>query len=268
MRLSETGPYATGFWRGALALPFLALWAYSDSRVNVAGRPPVLKWDSRFFWAGFFFAGDLALWHWSLLLTSIAASTLEVSLAPIIVTLFAWLAWRERPRPLFLVALGFALVGVFLIVSPNLVNARRAFIGDLLGLGTAVFYAGYLIVVSRLRGTYSAGTVMFWSTLIFTALLFPLALTQQFLPHSTHGWMLLLGLALTSQFLGQGLITYALAHLSATFGSFGLYLQPVAAAFYAWWLLGERLMPIQFAGAAAVLTAIALARASKQNAAG
>src|SRR5262249_32328644 len=81
VRLSETGPTATAFWRGALALPFLALWAALEARARdpaLPRRPAALR-DGRFFWAGFLFAGDLALWHWSLLLTTVAASTLEAN---------------------------------------------------------------------------------------------------------------------------------------------------------------------------------------------
>jgi len=32
VRLSETGPTATAFWRGCLALPLLALWAWLERR--------------------------------------------------------------------------------------------------------------------------------------------------------------------------------------------------------------------------------------------
>src|SRR5438093_13622685 len=90
VRLSETGPTATAFWRGAFALPLLAVWAVLEARARAAapppagrppaGRPPAApppaatpterSWrDPMFFWAGVFFAGDLALWHASLLLT-------------------------------------------------------------------------------------------------------------------------------------------------------------------------------------------------------
>jgi drug/metabolite transporter (DMT)-like permease len=267
VRLSETGPTATAFWRGALALPFLALWALLEARPGGRARPgrgPALR-DGRFFWAGFFFAGDLALWHWSLLLTSIAASTLEANLAPIFVTLIAWVAWHERPSGRFLLALGLALGGVVLIVSHKLGQGSRALLGDALGIGTACFYAGYIAIVSRLRATYGTGLVMASTTLVFTVLLLPLALTQKFLPDTASGWMLLVGLALIAQFFGQGLIAYALAHLPATFGSVGLYVQPVAAALYARIFLGEQLAPLQIAGACIVLGAIALARSAKQT---
>jgi drug/metabolite transporter (DMT)-like permease len=266
VRLSETGPTATAFWRGALALPLLALWAWLEPRRGDRGSPRgVPARDARFFWAGLFFAGDLALWHWSLLLTTIAASTLEANLAPIFVTLIAWLAWHERPNGRFLLALALALGGVLLIVSNKLGHGSRALLGDALGIGTACFYAGYIAVVSRLRATYGTGVVMASTTLVFTLLLLPLALTQKFLPDTASGWMLLVGLALLAQFFGQGLIAYALAHLPATFGSVGLYVQPIAAAIYARIFLGERLAPVQILGACIVLGAIALARAAKQS---
>jgi drug/metabolite transporter (DMT)-like permease len=266
VRLSETGPTATAFWRGVLALPFLALWAHLETRTAAPARPPRPRplRDGRFFWAGFFFAGDLALWHWSLLLTTVAASTLEANLAPIFVTLIAWLAWHERPKGRFLLALGLALAGVVLIVSEKLGHGSRALLGDVLGVGTACFYAGYIAVVSRLRATYGTGVVMASTTLVFTLLLLPLALTQKFLPDTASGWMLLAGLALVAQFFGQGLIAYALAHLPATFSSVGLYVQPIAAALYARLFLGEQLAPVQILGACIVLGAIALARTAKQ----
>src|SRR5437588_12048313 len=106
-------------------------------------------------------------------------------------------------------------------------------------------------------------SVMFASTLVFTLILLPLALLQKFLPATAAGWWVLLGCALTAQVLGQGLIAYALAHLPATFGAVGLYVQVVAAGVYAWLLLGERLAPVQIAGGAVVLAAIALARRAR-----
>lgn len=307
VRLSQTGPTATAFWRGALALPLLALWAILEARsggrsraaaasrgdhgAESAAAPRIRPFDVRLLWAGFFFAGDLALWYWSLLETSIAASTLEANLAPIVVTLAAWLLWRERPSPRFVAALACAVVGMLLIMSPELsahgplsgltarvaasatstVSAQGAspgqiehrLSGDLLGLATACFYAGYLIVVARLRAARGAGSVMLWVTLVFTLMLLPIALTQRFLPRTLTGWADLAALALIAQFFGQGLIAYALAHLPATFGSVGLYVQPIAAAVYAWLLLGERLSAVQIAGAAIVLAAIALARSAQ-----
>ncbi len=263
VRLSQTGPTATAFWRGALALPFLAVWALLERRR--AAQPRASLREPGFLWAGVFFAGDLLLWHWSLLMTSIAASTLEANCAPILVTVFAWLLWGERPRPAFVLATACAFGGMLLILLPKLhAGGTHVFTGDLLGLGTACFYAGYLMVVSRLRTRHGTGIVMLTSTAVFTVILLPLALTQRFLPLDAHGWWLLVGIALSAQVLGQSLIAYAFAHLPATFGAVGLYVQVIAAAGYAWLILGERLSPVQILGAGIVLVSIALARTTRR----
>lgn len=269
VRLSQTGPTATAFWRGALALPFLAAWVLLERpgralRTTATAAPPS-RCEPLFLWAGVFFAGDLALWHASLLLTSIAASTLEANCAPIFVTLAAWALWGERPRLGFLLALAGACGGMLLILAPKLSAGRHALFGDALGLGTACFYAAYILAVARLRTRHGTAIVMFNTTLVFTVLLLPLALGQKFLPDNLHGWLLLGGCALSAQVIGQSLIAYALAHLPATFGSVGLYVQVIAAAIYARLLLDERLTPLQLAGGLVVLIAIALARTTQRS---
>src|SRR2546429_9358136 len=40
VRLPETGPTATAFWRGAFALPLLAVWAGLEPRARAAAPPP------------------------------------------------------------------------------------------------------------------------------------------------------------------------------------------------------------------------------------
>jgi drug/metabolite transporter (DMT)-like permease len=294
VRLTETGPTAAAFWRGCLALPLLAIWALLDSRGEAAApeaerrdaraladaRPPAAGSQRRatvglarlfagcrdpgFLLAGVYFAGDLALWHWSLLLTSVAASTLEASLAPLVVILYAWLRWRERPSARFLGATLLAFVGLLLVVSPKFAQGGSAFLGDALGLGTACFYAAYIVAVARLRTRYSTGVVMFNSTVVFTVLLLPLGLTQKFLPDDLSGWAALAGCAVAAQTLGQGLIAYALAHLRPTFSSLGLLLQTLGAAASAWLVLGERLSAVQIIGALVIVAGVALARSARQ----
>jgi drug/metabolite transporter (DMT)-like permease len=280
VRLAETGPTATAFWRGCLALPALALWALLESRVCASDalsspKPPASRWRSAvaavfssfrepgFLWAGVFFAGDLALWNSSLLLTSIAASTLESSLAPVLATFMVWVFWRERPTARFLVATAFALLGMLLIVSPKLGHGGSALLGDALGLGTAVFFAAYILAIARLRASHGTGLVMFNSTLVFTVLLLPLALAQKFIPDTARGWAVVAAITVLAHLLGQGLIAYALAHLRPTFSSLGLLLQTLGAAASAWLVLGERLGPLQIVGALVVVGAVAVARSAR-----
>ena len=266
VRLSETGPTATAFWRGCLALPLLGLWALLEPASNRGpdpkpGRIAGLRWVA----AGLFFAADLALWNWSLLLTSVAASTLEANLAPLFVTFFLWLFYHERPTARFMTATAFALCGMLLMVSPKFGHGGSAFVGDALGLGAAVFFAAYILAVSSLRAQYGTGIVMFNSTLVFALALLPLALTQKFVPDTRSGWAAVAGCAFAAQVFGQGLVAYALAHLRPTFGSLGLLVQALGAATAAWLVLGERLSPIQMIGALVIVGALALARSASQS---
>jgi drug/metabolite transporter (DMT)-like permease len=268
VKVSEAGPVATAFWRVALALPVLWAWSAMERRARVTGIEPADR--GLMVAAGVLFAGDLAVWHWSILLTSVANATLLANLAPLFVTLAVWVFYARRPGGAFLGGMGVALAGTFTLLGRDFRLAGGELAGDCLGVVTAMFYAGYQLAVSRLRRRASTASVMAWSGLVTAAVLLPLALVsgEQVLPVSAAGWMKLVGLALISQAAGQSLIAFAMAHLPETFSSVGLLLQPVMAALFAWALLGESLGPVQIAGAAAVLAGIAIAHRAETRRSG
>ncbi len=256
VKVSETGPVSTAFWRVFLALPLLWAWALAER-----GRPAraVPATERRLMlWAGLLFAGDLAVWHWSVVLTSVANATLLANLAPIFVALAAWILFHRTPSGRFLAGLAAALAGMAVLIGGDFRLAGNQVLGDALGVVSAMFYAGYQLVVTRLRASASTASIMAWSGAITAAALLPLALAsgEQFLPLTGGGWGKLIGLALVSQVVGQSLIAYAMAHLPATFSSVGLLFQPVMAALFAWILLGETLGWIEIAGAITVLAGI------------
>jgi drug/metabolite transporter (DMT)-like permease len=260
VRVSDVGPTASAFWRVALAAPLLWSLFYFIPLDKKALEKRQFK---LLFAAGLAFAGDLVFWHWSIQYTSVANSTLLANLASIFVTLAAWLLWRQRPSGLFLAGLAASLLGVGLLVRATLGSAPGALLGDGLGVVTAMFYAWYLMSVKGLRDS-GAGTLqlMAVTTTITALILLPVAVAsgEALLPEAAPGWLKLIGLAWISHAAGQGLIAYALAHLPAGFSSVGLLFQPVMAALFAWMLLGEPVVALQFAGGAVVLAGIYLAR--------
>jgi len=259
VRVSEAGPVATAFWRIALALPLLWTWSLLANRGHHAAS---FSADRRLMIAaGLLFAGDLAVWHWSIVLTSVANATLLANLAPIFVTLGVWLFWRRRPDGLFLAGMALALAGTATLLAGNLRAPGQALAGDALGVVTAMFYGGYQLAVTRLRARASTASIMAWSGLVTAAVLLPVALAtgETLFPATAMGWLKLLGLALISQAAGQSLIAWAMAHLPATFSSVGLLAQPLLAALFAWVLLGETLGALAILGGVAVLAGIAIA---------
>jgi drug/metabolite transporter (DMT)-like permease len=199
VRLSETGPTATAFWRVALALPLL--W--------IAARPVPRKPWPLIIASGCLFAADLTLWHWSLKLTSVTNSTLLSNLAPLFVTLAAHFLFRERITPLFLLGLFLGVAGMAVLVGKSLQFGHLK--GDLLAVLTAVFYAGYLLTVKQLRESMDPITVMAWSGL-FSAPCFLLVAVlsgDTLIPGTVQGWAILAALAIVSHIGGQTLIAFA-----------------------------------------------------------
>jgi len=259
VKVSEAGPIATAFWRVALALP--VLWAWSALGQRGEHHASFARERRLMIAAGLFFAGDLAVWHWSIVLTTVANATLLANLAPIFVTLAVWLFYGRRPSGLFAVGMAAALAGMLVLLGGDFHAGGRELFGDFLGVATAMFYASYQLTVTRLRSRAGTAAIMAWSGLFTAAALLPVALAsgEQILPATGAGWLKLFGLALISQAAGQSLIAYAMAHLPATFSSVGLLLQPVMAALFAWVLLGETLGAVAIAGGLAVLVGIRIA---------
>jgi drug/metabolite transporter (DMT)-like permease len=260
VRLSDTGPVASAFWRTALAAPLLWAWLARPSSRDAA---PVAISRRALVAAGLFFAADLGVWHWSIVYTSVANSTLLANLAPIFVTLAGWVFWRRSVTGIFLAGMVLALAGMFILVGPNFSTGGTRLLGDALGALTAVFYAGYMLAIKSARDA-RASTVrlMAWSTTITAIALLPVAYfsPQPMLPSSAGGWWVLVGLAVVTQILGQGLIAYAFAHLPASLSSVSLLVQPVMATLFAWMLFNEPVGLAQYAGGAVVLAGIWLSK--------
>jgi drug/metabolite transporter (DMT)-like permease len=232
----------------------------------VTSRP---LWSWLAFWSGACFAGDLAFWHSSLHLTTVSNATLLSNLAPVFIAGWLWVAHRVRFQPVFLGGMVATLGGALLLVVPNAASVGQdaRLLGDALGVGSAVFYGAYQLIVKRARASQSTAEVMAWSSTVTAVLLLPLAMITPgpVVPTAAQGWLPLLGLALVAQIGGQTVIAWALAHLPPALSSVSLLVQPLTATVAAWLLFGEALRPVQFVGAALVVLGILAAKRSTES---
>jgi drug/metabolite transporter (DMT)-like permease len=261
VRLSEVGPLATGFWRVGLALIPLVLFSLAKGKGD-GKRPERLADMALLVLPGIFLAIDLITWHLSLHMTSVANATLLANLAPIFVAAISWLFLRASISRIFLLGLATAMVGIVTLKGGIAGLANGDLRGDSLATLAALFYAGYILVIGRLRGRFDTLQIMLWSTGSAAICLLPVALIGEgtIFPPSLFGWLILFGLAFISHAGGQVAITYALAYLPPAFSSLTLLLQPVVAAILAWALLSEAIGPMQAIGGAIVLVGILIAR--------
>jgi drug/metabolite transporter (DMT)-like permease len=258
VRLADVGPFASAFWRVALALPLLWLWVRLEERGGEKGASFTLPTLA----AAAAFTCDLFLWHLAITKTTVANATFFATTAPIWVVVFGWLLWRQKVAVSVLLGLGLCLAGGAALVAQSLhVEPGRA-AGDLLGIGTGVFFGLYFLAVKAARGRSGAARVTFEVTVITAILLFFVAwsLEPRLLPRSLDGWGALLALGWISHSGGQGLLSLALGRLPPVFSSLVIFLEAIAAGFFAWLILHEPVTLVQGAGGLLIVLGIWVAR--------
>ncbi|ODN69141.1 EamA-like transporter family protein [Methylobrevis pamukkalensis] len=163
VRVAETGPFASAFWRVGLAAPLLLLWAWREGGAGAIRRAAA----SPAVWlAGLFFAGDLICWHLSILGTTIANATLFATLAPVWVVLGSGLFIGEAVERHVFAGLAVCLVGAAILVGGSFALAPERLVGDAWGLLTSLFFGAYFLAVRAARRQLGPGTVSFASSLI------------------------------------------------------------------------------------------------------
>jgi drug/metabolite transporter (DMT)-like permease len=256
VRFADSGPIATGFWRLALATPFLLAVGYRFGfRMSTVRRSSL--------WlvilAGLFFGVDIALWHIGIFQTKMANATLFANCASLLLVIYGVILARKIPSRWESIAIVFAFLGAALLMGQSLELSPRHFAGDLLSLGAGLTYTVYLVSMMKVRqSTESWGALGMASAVAAVVLLICAFFAgEQIIP--TIWWPVVL-LAFTSQFFGQGCLTYALPHFSPLVIGLALLLQPALSATAGWLAFGETLTAMDFTGSALVMLALVLVR--------
>jgi len=256
VRLADTGAVAAGFWRLALALPFLWLLArLARQPVHWPGR----KLGLAIVAAAAFFAADLAAWHAGIRLTKLGNATLFGNFASFAFAAYGLWRLRKWPSHMQAVALTLAAAGCGALMAGSAELSARHVRGDVLALAAGLLYTGYLIIVERVRGRLQPLPLLFLASLFGALMLLPLSLAfgERVMPHD---WLPLFALAFLSQVVGQGLLVYALGHVPPLIVGLALLTQPAISAFIGWVAYGETLTPLDWTGAVAIGVALVLVR--------
>lgn len=248
-------PVAVAFWRMLLATPFFAF----GLRRTSGERAP---FGAALLIPGGFFAADLGIWHWSFEFIPVAKSTLEANLAAVLVPIASYFWLRERFSRAFVAGATLAVVGMVVLVSPGLAGTDPSWVGDAMGLSTALVYSGYQLSTKILVGRYPVQLVMVAVSLVSSAFLAVFAAFSpgHFLPVTTNAWAAVIALTLVSQVFGQGLIAYGMKAVPVGLASVILVLQPVASALLGWLILGQTLTVRQIGAGCVIVVGITLAR--------
>lgn len=174
---------------------------------------------------------------------------------PALVVVLGAVLLRDRPRPIALGCVGVATVGTVLTIGP--VGSGQG-LGVALGLASALIYATYILVSSRISGVgpfATSAVVMLAGAAVMGGLA---AVTRPALPTSTTAWLALGGVAVVGGVLAVTTFFAALALLGPADTAVVSTVEPVVSIGVAALVLGERLGPVQVAGGAVVLLAVAV----------
>jgi drug/metabolite transporter (DMT)-like permease len=253
---AHIGPVSAGFWRLALAVPFLAFLAVRQSRGEPFPRWALIAAVAA---GGVFFAADLAAWHAGILITKLANATLFGNFASFLFAIYGFILLRRLPRAPQGLALVLAAIGTVLLLGNSYQLSPDQFTGDLLALLAGLFYTFYLIAVDRGRRAMKPWPVLAIATAAgaLPLLGFALLLGETVIPQD---WTPVILLSVSSQLVGQGLLVYAMGHLSPVVVGLCFLTQPIASAAIGWARYGEALSVGDGVGALLVCAALVLIR--------
>ncbi|MXP27718.1 EamA family transporter [Porphyrobacter algicida] len=257
VRLSDTGPVAAGFWRLLLPLPLFVALAWREGLFARLDRRVALL----VLGAGVFFACDLASWHIGIERTKLANATLFGNSGSLILMVWGIVALRRWPRAGEALAMLCAVAGALILMGRSLEISERTFAGDLFCLLAGLFYACYLIPAQRAREALRQWSVLALVCAAGSPILLgtAIAMGEPVWP-GPAGFAPLIGLALCSQVIGQGLLVFSLKHFPPLIVGMALLTQPALAALIGWVAFREGLGWPDVAGMALVGGALVLSR--------
>ena len=233
IKLAALPPDSAGFYRMLFAgLSLSVLMLLRGENLRLARRPQILLC-----FAGIFLAIDFMCWHRSIDLVGPGLSTLLGNFQVFFTALFSWLILKQKISKPFILAVGLALCGLLLITGVDWQGLEHSYkLGIFLGLLTAVFYSGYILLVKASMDDNSVTSVPAMllvsipSTLLL-AVITPLNGASFAIPGS-NSLFALIGVGVISTTVGWSLISSAIKHIPVTVAGLVLLLQPTLAMFW------------------------------------
>lgn len=208
--------------------------------------------------AGVFLAFHFILWFESLNYTSVASSTVLVTLQPLFAFVGTYLFFKEKLSVKAILCGVMAIAGSFIISWGDFKISGSALFGDFLALIACALITAYLMFGQTVRKRVSLITYTFvvYSICTITLFVYILILKQPLVPYPTSDWVYFILLALIPTLLGHTLFNWSIKWLSTSTISMAILMEPVGATILAYYLLDEKIIVTQIIGGFIIITAL------------
>jgi len=210
--------------------------------------------------AGIFLAFHFIFWFESLNYTSVASSTVLVTIQPLFAFVGTYFIYKEKLSLKTIVSAIIAILGCVLISWGDFYINGEALWGDFLALFACALITAYLLFGQSVRKRLSLITytfiVYFISTVVL--LIYVVINNEPLLGYPPEDWFYFLLLAIFPTLLGHSLFNWSIKWVSTNVISMAILFEPVGAAILAYIFLQENLVWTQWLGGIIVLIGLGI----------
>ncbi|WP_374965545.1 DMT family transporter [Lysinibacillus sp. RS5] len=210
--------------------------------------------------AGIFLAFHFILWFESLNYTSVASSTVLVTLQPLFAFVGTYFFFKEEITVKTIIAGAIAIIGSVLISWGDFKVSGTAFYGDMLALIACVLVTAYFLFGQDVRKRLSlvTYTMIVYVVSTITLLIYVLIKGESFGPYSIMDWICFIFLAIVPNLFGHTLFNWSIKYVSTNVVSIAILFEPIGAAILALVIFKEYLIATQIIGGFIVIVGILL----------
>ena len=242
-----------------VVLPFARKARQGSYAFNTISREQY-KW---MFIVGFVLFGGSAVQQVGLLYTTAGNAGFITSLYVVLVPIALFLFWREKPHWISIVAVLLAGVGAFLLSTGGKFEVR---LGDVIELVGALFWTFHVILLGKYASRFEAMSFSVGQLVVCGVLNLAVGVFAE----KSMPWNLpLLGAIVYTAFFSLGLCytlqIWAQRHTPPADAALILSLESVFAVISGWFLLNEKLAPIQILGCFLIFVAVLFSQFKEWN---
>lgn len=234
-----------------LLLPFA--WKYRRELFSLTRKQWLLLGAS-----GVMLGLHFLLWMASLRLTTVASSTVILTLEPVMVMLGSYWIYKSKANSAMLAGMGIAIIGSVMIGAGDFSLSGDALKGDVLSFLGAAAVAVHMLIGKGLRDSVGAFVYNFWVFFIAASALalYNVGVGNPFTGYSSNEWGLFLLLAIVPTLFGHYLFNWLLKYMNATAVSMSVLGEPAISSLLAWVLLKEALTGYQLIAGVFILSGV------------
>ncbi len=200
--------------------------------------------------------------------TSAVNASLILAAIPVLTLLTDCVIMRTKLKPRQAAGSLLSVAGVYCVVRYGGGAEETSLVGDLLVVGAALVWVGYIFVSRKLRSRYSSLSMNAWQAVTSLVTLIPLSLleTGEWRPIPPGGFLAMAALALICSALCYFLYGNSLQHLSPVAISIFINLIPLVTILGGVAFLQEKVTPLQLFGGAMIICSILLVNLPQKRA--